>query len=110
MPSTLRSSHRACFARRPALLRRHHMKQLALLAVFFISCVSARAENWPQSRGPQASGLDRDKALPTKWDLERKENVGWRTAVPGLSHAAPIVWGDRVYATTAVGPGASELM
>ena len=29
-------------------------------------------------------------------------NVAWKTPIPGLAHSSPIVWGDRVYVTTAV--------
>ncbi len=74
-----------------------------------ITTFSLHGENWPQFRGPQASGVDRSAPLPIKWDVEKKENLAWRTAIPGLAHAAPIIWGDRVYVTTAVGPKESEL-
>ena len=85
-----------------------------LVAGFWVSRIQPVAaadgeRHWPQFRGPQASGVETAKALPTRWNVETKENVAWRTAVPGLAHAAPIVWGDRVYVTTAAGPGASEL-
>ncbi|HZJ17722.1 MAG TPA: hypothetical protein VFD27_21895, partial [Chthoniobacteraceae bacterium] len=68
-----------------------------------------RAENWPQYRGPQASGLDDSAPLPVTWNVETGENVRWQTAIPGLAHAAPIVWGDRVYVATAVAPGEPDL-
>jgi outer membrane protein assembly factor BamB len=80
-----------------------------VLTFFCLPICGAETGNWPQFRGPQASGLDRSKALPTTWNVEKNENVAWRTPVAGLSHAAPIIWGDRVYVTTAVGPGQSEL-
>ncbi len=35
--------------------------------------------------------------------METGENVRWKTAIPGLAHASPIVWGDRIYVVTAVG-------
>lgn len=41
--------------------------------------------------------------------MEKSENVLWQTEIPGLAHSAPIVWGDRVYVTTAARPGKSEL-
>ena len=70
---------------------------------------SASAKNWPQYRGPNASGVDRSSALPTTWNLGTGENVRWQTEIPGLAHAAPIVWGDRVYVATAVQPGKAAL-
>jgi len=82
---------------------------LLLVVSFSGRTFGAEDGNWPQFRGPHASGVDPSKALPTTWDLEKKQNLAWRTAVPGLGHAAPIVWGDRVYVTTAVGAGQSDL-
>jgi outer membrane protein assembly factor BamB len=42
------------------------------------------------------------------WEIESRENVAWQTTIPGLGHASPIVWGDRVYVATAVRPGAKS--
>lgn len=67
------------------------------------------AENWPQFRGPNASGQIDGPAAPTTWNVETGENIRWRTPIPGLSHASPIVWGGRVFVATAVKPGESEL-
>jgi outer membrane protein assembly factor BamB len=57
---------------------------------------------WPSFRGPNATGATTGMNLPERWDGERGENVLWRTPIPGLAHASPIVWGDRVFVTTAV--------
>ena len=65
--------------------------------------------NWPQFRGPQASGVAEGYATATKWNLATGENVLWRVPVPGLAHSSPIIWGDRAYVTTAVRDGEAEL-
>ena len=75
---------------------------LGALVAGWAAVGSASGQNWPQYRGPAASGFDDSVALPTKWDGEKGENIRWSTPIPGLSHAAPIVWGDRVYVATAV--------
>lgn len=62
------------------------------------------AENWPQYRGPGARGTSA-MAAPESWNVERGENVRWQTPIPGLGHAAPIVWEGRVYLATALRPG-----
>jgi outer membrane protein assembly factor BamB len=77
------------------------------LATFVSFNVSAA--NWPQFRGPQACGLDTNAAAPVTWDIEKGENFRWQATVPGLAHSCPIIWGDRVYVTTAVRPGKAEL-
>src|SRR5688572_13977066 len=72
--------------------------------------VESLAQNWPQFRGPMASGLPEKPAnLPTEWDVEAGKNVGWRTRVPGLAHASPIVWENTVYVATVVSSGAADL-
>ncbi|HEY8223771.1 MAG TPA: PQQ-binding-like beta-propeller repeat protein [Pyrinomonadaceae bacterium] len=58
--------------------------------------------SWPSFRGPQASGIADGQSLPDKWDTKTGENILWRTPIPGLAHSSPIVWGDRVFVTTAV--------
>ncbi|MBM3770486.1 MAG: hypothetical protein FJW27_04195 [Acidimicrobiia bacterium] len=58
--------------------------------------------NWPSFRGPNASGIADGQAPPVAWDEERRINVRWRAAIPGLGHSSPVVWGDRVFVTTAV--------
>lgn len=81
------------------------MKRHALLAFVLASTcvVAARAQNWPQFRGPQASGVAASgKAAPVAWDASKSENILWKTPIPGLSHASPVVWGDRVFVITAV--------
>jgi len=62
------------------------------------------AENWPQFRGPNGCGVSA-VAAPTTWDLETRENVRWTTDLPGLGHAGPVIWNDRIYIATAVRPG-----
>ena len=58
--------------------------------------------NWPSFRGPGASGVADGQAPPLSWDAEKSLNIRWSTAIPGLGHASPIIWGDRVFLTTAV--------
>lgn len=58
--------------------------------------------SWPSFRGPEASGISNGQNLPDKWDPKTGENVLWRTSIPGLAHSSPVVWGNRIYVTTAV--------
>lgn len=62
------------------------------------------ATDWPQFRGRDASGVAVGaSAPPVAWSLDPAKSIGWKTPIPGLSHSSPIVWGNRVYVTTAVG-------
>jgi outer membrane protein assembly factor BamB len=58
--------------------------------------------DWPQFRGIRAAGVDDSKPAPESWNIEKKERVAWKTPVPGLGHASPVVWGDTVYIATAI--------
>ena len=80
-----------------------------VIALIFASTCVSTAADWPQFRGPQASGVDDSVAVPTTWNIESGSNVLWKTAIPGLAHSSPIVWSNRVYVATAVGPGDAAL-
>jgi hypothetical protein len=57
--------------------------------------------DWPQFRGPAASGVAEGHTLPTRWNVETGENVRWKAAVPALAHSSPIVWRNHVCLTHA---------
>jgi outer membrane protein assembly factor BamB len=65
-----------------------------------LGAASARAENWPQWRGPGSQGVSSETALPTAWAPDR--NIAWKTELPGSGHSSPIVWGDRLFVTAVV--------
>ncbi|MDJ0841628.1 MAG: PQQ-binding-like beta-propeller repeat protein [Acidobacteriota bacterium] len=68
------------------------------------------ALNWAGFRGPAASGNGDGQNIPTEWDVKTGKNIRWKTAIPGLGHSSPVVWGERVYLTTAVsGTGNHDL-
>lgn len=58
--------------------------------------------SWPSFRGPNASGIADGQNLPDAWNAKTGENILWRTPIPGLAHSSPIVWGNRIYVTTAL--------
>ena len=60
------------------------------------------AQPWPSFRGLSASGVADGQSPPTAWDAEKGTNIRWKTRIPGLGHSCPIVWGDRIFVTTAI--------
>jgi outer membrane protein assembly factor BamB len=58
--------------------------------------------SWPQFRGPNASGRGDGANLPDTWSAVDGKGIAWKTPIPGLAHSSPIVWGDRVFVTTAI--------
>ncbi len=62
---------------------------------------SVQAERfWGQWRGPHATGVSKTATPPLTWGEGR--NVRWKVALPGRGSGSPVVWGDRVFVTTAV--------
>jgi outer membrane protein assembly factor BamB len=59
---------------------------------------AARAENWPCWRGPRGDGTSVEENIPTAWS--DRENIAWKSEVPGTGHASPIVWQDRIFVAT----------
>jgi hypothetical protein len=59
--------------------------------------------NWPSFRGENASGIAEGYPLPVTWDVEKGESLLWKTSIPGRAHSSPIIWGDRLFLTTARG-------
>ncbi|MCA9133388.1 MAG: PQQ-binding-like beta-propeller repeat protein [Planctomycetales bacterium] len=85
---------------------------VAIATVIFLyasrtSCSAQELENWPQFRGPDASGVVPQGAdLPTTWSAS--ENVSWKTDIPGRGWSSPVVWGNRIFLTTATNVGETE--
>jgi hypothetical protein len=63
---------------------------------------AASAGDWPQFRGPSASGVGDGAKPPVKWDASKGTNIVWSVEIPGLADSSPIVWGDQIFVTTAV--------
>jgi outer membrane protein assembly factor BamB len=61
---------------------------------------SVHGENWPGFRGAQGGGVSESQGYPTKWSED--EGIQWKTSIPGVGHASPIVWGDHIFLTTAI--------
>jgi outer membrane protein assembly factor BamB len=76
-----------------------------LLGVVLATTITSAAAppEWPQFRGPQASGIADEATLPERWSTT--ENVAWSIEVPGRGWSSPIVWKGRVFVTSAISPG-----
>jgi outer membrane protein assembly factor BamB len=85
------------------------MKRLTLsLVLIALFVTTAAAQNWPQFRGPAATGVVESPGQPVKWDAKSAENVRWKIEIPGLAHSSPVVWGNKIFVTTAVNSDKDE--
>jgi len=70
-----------------------------LAALALVSASAAADGDWPHWRGPNDDGMARGDA-PLRWSDD--EHIAWKATVPGRGHSSPVVWGDRIFLTTAV--------
>jgi outer membrane protein assembly factor BamB len=79
---------------------------ILLLSAFCIAPASGQKNpqqaNWPSFRGASASGIAEGYLLPSTWDAATSQNISWKTPIPGLGHSSPIIWGNRIYLSTAI--------
>ncbi|MFN7961067.1 MAG: PQQ-binding-like beta-propeller repeat protein [Thermoanaerobaculia bacterium] len=79
-------------------------KRLAELPSPATPATSLVPPSWPQFRGPHASGLGEGDP-PVSFGLEPGGGLRFKAEIPGLGHSSPILWGDRLFLTTAVTEG-----
>jgi outer membrane protein assembly factor BamB len=78
--------------------------RLLIACVLFGADAERRAaqaqHDWPQWRGPLGTGVAPAADPPITWSDNK--NIRWKAALPGKGHSTPIVWGDRIFLTTAI--------
>ena len=62
----------------------------------------ATPAGWPSFRGWFASGIAEGYRTPVQWNVETAQNVEWKIPIPGMGHSSPVVFGDRIFVTTAI--------
>ncbi len=67
-----------------------------------VASLASDADSWPYWRGPAADGMAVGDA-PLKWN--DTDNVRWKTAIPGKGNSSPVIWGDKIFLTTAIPTG-----
>jgi len=60
---------------------------------------TAQADNWPEWRGADGDGFSDESTVPLKWT--HQQNILWKTELPAPGNSSPIVFGDRVFLTSA---------
>ena len=58
--------------------------------------------DWPQFRGIRAGGVAEGFPLAEAWDIPSGRGVRWKTAIPGLGLASPVVWGELICLSTSI--------
>jgi outer membrane protein assembly factor BamB len=79
----------------------------ALAIICFTAAVHAqnapsRQAHWPQWRGPSLNGVAPGD-VPLEWSDSK--NLSWKVPIPGRGFSSPVIWGDKLFLTTAVPTG-----
>ena len=83
------------------MMRSNFVNTLRLLMLLWFCCDCdriARAENWPQWRGPRGDSTSEEKALPLVWSENR--GLAWKVELPGWGASTPAVWNDAIFVTS----------
>jgi outer membrane protein assembly factor BamB len=74
-----------------------------LCTIFALTHSALANDNWTSYRGPTDQGHTDAKNLALHWS--ESENVAWKIKLPGRGHSTPVIWGDRIWLTTATEDG-----
>jgi outer membrane protein assembly factor BamB len=72
---------------------------LALLLAAVLPTTQTVAQEWTRFRGPNGTGISEAKGIPVTWT---EQDFRWRVEIPGQSHSQPVIWGNKLFVTTAV--------
>jgi len=76
-----------------------NLRQSALaILITLLAFQLASAQEWTRFRGPNGTGISPAKTIPVRWT---EEDHNWKVSLPGIGHSSPVLWGDRVYVTSA---------
>ncbi|HVX60840.1 MAG TPA: PQQ-binding-like beta-propeller repeat protein [Pirellulales bacterium] len=82
------------------------MRSCGLVALcLLVVTAPARADDWPQFRGPDGQGHAGQRGLPLEWS--EGQNIVWKAPVPGLGWSSPTILGRQIWLTTALDEGRS---
>jgi outer membrane protein assembly factor BamB len=84
------------------------MLRIGMCAIFFFSITcSLMSQEWSRFRGPNGSGVGTGSEIPTKWS---EDDYVWNVEVPGIGHSSPVLWGDKIFITSALEKGEKRLI
>ena len=75
------------------------MKITLLFQLFIIISSSIiYAQNISRFRGDNGQGIYNASGVPTTW---MEQDFDWKVALPGKGHSSPVIWGDKIFVTSA---------
>lgn len=76
------------------------MTARCLFLAFCLTLIAlpAIAADWTRFRGPNGSGESEEAGIPVRWT---ERDYRWKVELPGMGYSSPVVWGDRLFVTSA---------
>lgn len=71
---------------------------LASLLILLLA-LPVMAQPWPRFRGPNGEGISEATAIPVTWT---DQDYQWKVKLPGIGQSSPVIWGERIFVTSAV--------
>jgi len=82
----------------------NHRFPIFASALLCAAVMEAQDTHWPEFRGPRGDGTTTSEHLPLKWDASAKV-VRWATPVHGKAWSSPVLWGQKLWLTSATEDG-----
>lgn len=77
---------------------RSNLSRLLAAVLFLALSTSAEAQQWTRFRGPNGNGQSDAANIPVQWS---PGDYNWKIDLPGIGHSSPVIWGERVFVTSA---------
>ena len=72
-----------------------------------LSAGNVSSQEWTRFRGPNGSGESEVTTLPAVWT---DADYNWKIELPGVGHSSPVLWGPRIFLTSAIDQGRTRLL
>lgn len=80
--------------------------RLALM-LLGLCAASATGQEWTRFRGPNGTGVSERADLPIQWTAS---DYRWRVELPGIGYSSPVLWGQRLFVTSALEEDATQIV
>jgi len=77
---------------------RSALSRVALFSALVCFATVANAQEWTRYRGPNGTGVSTTTGIPTKWT---DSDYNWKVKLPGVGHSSPVLWGNKLFLTSA---------